>query len=452
MLVNILLGLAGLGIVVFVHELGHFVAAKAVGVQVEAFSLGWGPRLVGFKRKGTDYRISVFPLGGFCAMKGEDAFKKAIERDDDEMPREPGSFYGAAPWRRIVISAAGPVFNLVFAALVFAVVYGIGLRYDAPDARIVLASDSAGAARDYPADAGGLRTGDVVVAIDGAAIPDFSKLQERVSVSAGKTLAFTVDRSGERLELRVTPRLDRKRGIGVIGIRAWVDPLVLEVEKNGAAAFAGLLPGDLIVGAQGAAVATTAALYDALRGAGDTVDLSLIRNGVPIAARLAVLDRTDGLPDLGVSFEVAGRIDRSPGFLPAAARGVAEAAKTLSLTLRGLGSLFTGADLMSVVSGPARITYIVGEVASRGFETGLLDGLVSAFNFLALLSIGLFVMNLLPIPALDGGQILLFLAEAVRKRPLKLRTVLRYQTVGMTLILAIFVMSTLADVLFFTKR
>ena len=121
-MLTVLIGLIGLSIVVIVHEFGHFVAARAMGVEVETFSIGWGPRLFGFKRHGTEWRISAFPIGGFCKMKGEEDFKAALEKKLPYIPTEKGSFYGSSPWKRILILVAGPLFNVVFAVLLFSIV------------------------------------------------------------------------------------------------------------------------------------------------------------------------------------------------------------------------------------------------------------------------------------------------------------------------------------------
>ncbi|HOX92154.1 MAG TPA: site-2 protease family protein, partial [Spirochaetales bacterium] len=125
-LLTILLGIAGLGLVVFFHELGHFIAARLVGITVEEFSLGWGPKLVGFTKGKTTYRISVLPLGGYCKMKGEDGYRKALEEGLEDFPRENGSYFGASPLKRIFVSLAGPFMNIVFAFAVFSCVLAIG--------------------------------------------------------------------------------------------------------------------------------------------------------------------------------------------------------------------------------------------------------------------------------------------------------------------------------------
>ncbi len=182
-MLTIILGLLGLSFVVVIHEFGHFLAARAVGVDVEVFSIGMGPRLAGFKRRGTDWRISAFPLGGFCRMKGEEAFKEALDKKLAHIPADKGTFYGAAPWRRMIILIAGPLANIILAGLLFIAVSLVGVTYQTAPNRIILASDFSaysGATAENPADIAGLKSGDVVVSIDGAPVLDYSDLQEAI--------------------------------------------------------------------------------------------------------------------------------------------------------------------------------------------------------------------------------------------------------------------------------
>ena len=165
MVLIIVFGVIGFGIMVFVHELGHFLAAKRVGIQVETFSLGWGRKLVGFDYKGTNYRISMIPFGGYCRMKGEDPFR-AEEADGK------GGFFAAAPWKRIVVSAAGPTANVLFAVLVLTMIWWIGFKTYTESNRIVLASEYplSGIQGETPASRAGLQTGDRITAVDGKTI------------------------------------------------------------------------------------------------------------------------------------------------------------------------------------------------------------------------------------------------------------------------------------------
>ncbi|HQO65225.1 MAG TPA: site-2 protease family protein, partial [Spirochaetales bacterium] len=147
---TIALGLVGLGFVVFFHELGHFIMARLVGVEVEEFSIGMGPRLLSRRFGKTAYTLSSLPIGGYCRMKGEDSFKKAIEQGLNEFPRESGSYFGAAPLKRILIALGGPFANVVLAFILYAAIAGAGYETRSWENRIVLASDTDGSS--YPAD------------------------------------------------------------------------------------------------------------------------------------------------------------------------------------------------------------------------------------------------------------------------------------------------------------
>jgi regulator of sigma E protease len=196
MMLTILFGIVGLGLMVFIHELGHFIAAKLNGVEVEVFSLGWGTKMVGFTRGGTTYQISWLPIGGYCKLKGDEMMRQALAEGLAEMPKEKGSYYAAPPWRRIVIAAFGPVFNLVFAIVVFTLIWWAGFKVYSPDNRIILATDYTldSFASTPPATAAGLKTGDRVTEIDGKPVRNFQDIIEGVSFSAGKTLNFSVER------------------------------------------------------------------------------------------------------------------------------------------------------------------------------------------------------------------------------------------------------------------
>ena len=215
-IITILLGLVGLGIVVLFHEFGHFLAARLLGVEVEEFSIGWGPGLASKRMGRTKYTVSVFPVGGYCRMKGENSYRKALEEGLDEFPGEPGSYFAASPLRRILISLAGPAMNLVFAVIVYSVVMGIGYTIQTYDNRILLASTYDGGS--YPADNAGLRDGDRILELDGKQIGSFASLQETVALLANRNVVLKVERNGEPLVLQIQPKLDRDSGAGVLEI------------------------------------------------------------------------------------------------------------------------------------------------------------------------------------------------------------------------------------------
>jgi regulator of sigma E protease len=457
LIVTILLGLVGLGLVVVVHEMGHFIAARAMGVEVEAFSVGWGPKIAGFTRNGTEWRFSALPLGGYCKMKGEESFRKALEDKAPEIPREAGSYYGASPWRRIVIALSGPVANVIFAFLVFIIISTIAYSVPTFSNKIVLLSEfDLGSPRlsSYPADRAGLKTGDRIVAINGKSVSDFSDLLSTITLSANKPVALSIERDGLILDKTVTPMLDKDTGAGLIGVTYWAEPIIGEVTAGSSAQIAGLAAGDRIVSIDDKNVQHAIEALSILTSTKpERVKIGITRSGVPMEMNLVLSWNEQGKSNLGLSFKTETHTVRAATSLGGAiGAGFNETCTTFDATLKGLGSLFQGVNIFKALSGPARITYIVGQSATEGIQNSSQGGLAVPLNFLAFLSIGLFIMNLLPIPALDGGQIVMFVIEGVRARALRPTTIYRYQAIGATFILAIFVVATVGDLLFFAAK
>jgi regulator of sigma E protease len=472
MILTIFLGIVGLGLMVFIHELGHFVAAKINGVGVEVFSLGWGPRLAGFTHGGTSYQISWFPVGGYCKMKGElvpgiaggrgEAASADTAAGDTAPAVEPepskGSFLAAAPWRRIVIAAFGPLFNLVFAFLIFATLWWVGFAVHSPDNRVVLATDYTLDAlpQPPPAAVAGLKTGDRVVAIDGAPVEKFQDILETVSVAPRHRFLFTIQRTAEgaaqTLVLPITPELDKNSGAGRIGIYAWVDPVLDAVEPGSAAAIAGLRKGDTLLLANTRPIRNSMDFYQELASKPEKISLTYARAGEKATVPLILMYDEKGAPRLGLGF--ASLVFRSPhlGLGGALGKSAEETWSTVTLTVKGIGLLFQGIKLRNAVAGPLRITYYIGSAATSGFQLGFGAGVVSFFRFLAFLSVVLFLMNLLPIPAMDGGQIVLFIVEIARGRAVRSRLIWRIQLIGFSILIILSLMVTLSDVLFFMGR
>ncbi|MDR3115376.1 MAG: site-2 protease family protein [Treponema sp.] len=451
LIAKIVLGLLGLGIVVFIHELGHFLAARLVGIDVEAFSIGWGNPILKKKIGSVEYRLGIFPIGGYCKMKGENEFQEAYEKKEQEIPRVKGTYYGTGPVRRIIASFAGPFFNLIFAVLVLAVIWGIGFEVHTLDNRIVLASDINPGER-YPAGEAGLMTGDRIVKIGNAAILNYRDIQEAITANPEKDMAITVERNGAALEFTVRPRLDKSTGAGKIGVYYWADPVAGAVVPESPAAIAGIKAGDRILTVNGQDIPYTAALFGILRDQPPVLTVEYERNGGIKTADI-VLSYTDSqTADIGIAYQTLRY--RTPSYSPLGAlvQGARETWKTFAVSLKSLALLFRGIDLTQAVSGPIRITYMVGDVAAEGFGQSIGTGLSSTANFLAFISIALCIMNLLPLPVLDGGMILLFIIEAIKGHPLRPRTIYAFQTVGVVLIFGLMIFAVFGDILFLVRR
>jgi len=448
-LVKILLGLLGLGIVVFIHELGHFLAARFVKIDVEAFSIGWGNPILKKKIGKVEYRLGMFPVGGYCKMKGETDYKELWENLKNGIKPEEGSYLAASPQARILVAFAGPFFNLLFAMILLSFIWGFGFEINTLPNKIVLYSEVDPEGVTYPADDAGFKTGDRIININGKPITYYHEIQENTVLNPNKPLGMTVERDGEIIALNVTPALDKSSGAGRIGVTYWADPVIDSIKPDGPAARAGLLQGDKITSANGEEVINS---FDLMRiRAKDPLNLVIgyERNG---RTEEAVFTGDDLAGELGFSW---GSIQyRTPNLsIPSAiAKGFNEGIKTLVISVKSLRLLFMGIDLTSAVSGPVRITYMIGETAAHGFGQSLASGLRSSAEFIALISIALCVMNLLPLPIIDGGMIILFLIELIRRKPISPKAIAIFQNCGMVIIFGLLVLAVFGDILFFVRQ
>ena len=449
LIITILFGILGLGIMVFVHELGHFLAAKANGVAVEVFSLGWGRQMIGYRFRGTTYQISWFPLGGYCKMKGDEGLREASRTGSDDLGLEPGSFFATAAWRRIIIILAGPLANLAFAILVLSLIWWIGFRIDSPENRIVLASDYTldAVSANPPATVAGLVSGDRIVRVDGRDVANFQELRMRVAAAPERTLQFTVERDGTLLAAPITPELDPETLAGRIWVYPWIDPL-LEVRPGSAADSSGLRTGDRVMAVDGVAVRHSIDVVQQLTRSQTRSVFMVERGGSQLEIELQL---AGGPLNPGFGFQVPP--SRSPRLTlgESLMRGADDTRRTIAVAIGGFRLLFRG-NPQTAVAGPLRITYVVGRAATDGFERGLGVGLVQFFRLLCLISTVLFVMNLLPLPALDGGHLALYVIELVRGKPLRPAIVYRIQTLGLPLLLFLAIAATFSDILFFAGR
>lgn len=338
-----------LGILIFFHEFGHFLVARLFGVGVEKFSLGFGPRLVGWKRGITDYRLSLIPLGGYVKMVGEEP--------DEALPPEmiPLSFTHKHVLKRILVVFAGPFFNVVLAMLIFWVI--------ALSSGVLILKPSIGSVKEgSPAQAAGFRSGDVVTAIDGVPVETWEAMADRISHSDGRRLEIAVERAEGPVVLTVSPELVRTRNLLGEDIKRYVIGI-------------------------GTAGETYSRQLDVFQALGES------------------LRQTWGIVELMVMI---------------------------------VAKLVTGGISIDTVGGPIMIAQMAGDQAKAG--------IVSLFQFIAVISVNLAVINLLPIPVLDGGHLLFFAIEAVKGRPVNLKVREIAQQVGMVILAMLMILVFYNDI------
>ncbi len=433
-MVTILATIFVLGVLIFAHEAGHFVVAKLMGIRVLRFSLGFGKVLAAFTWRGTEYALSMFPFGGYVKMAGGD------ERESEGRPDE---FLAKPPWVRMFVAVAGPAMNVVLAIVVFAVIAKVGYETYTASNRIGEVLETVeldGREVPTPARLAGFKEGDVIVAVNGKATPYWVDVQRAVFPNAGKRLGFDVKRGGKLVKLEAEPALEPETGRGILGVAAYQTNDVLFVSENSLASRAGVEKGDRLAAFDGRPVASpeefTARLEDLPPGPHEFTFASAR------GAKVVTVDYGEG--DLAAFFEDLGvipglmKVKRSASWLGAVPAGWRLTWETATGIARGLAWVFKGrVKVTKALGGPISIALFAGERARAG--------IIPLLAFIGSLSIMLAMVNLLPVPVLDGGHILIGTYETVRGKNLSVRARELITYVGLAFIAAIVALALVAD-------
>jgi regulator of sigma E protease len=399
-----------LGILVFVHEFGHYAVAKLFKVRVEVFSLGFGKRLIGFHHGDTDYRISLLPLGGYVKMAGENPMEA---RTDD-----PGEFMNHPRWQRFLVAIAGPAMNIILAVAVLTGVYMFRHEYPAYfDQPAVLGW----VMDDTAAQKAGFQTGDKITLIQGKSNPTWDDVRYQIFGNINQNLVMDVARGAQTLHLEMPVRLPEKEDVDILqglGLIPAGPSVVGRVEAGMPAEKAGIQTGDEIVAVNGTKVQSGNAIGLAAvleKSKDKPVTLTVLRKGQTLTFNVMPELTTSGMSGkkayrIGVEVPQDFHTDKLP-FGAAFSAATVECKKDSSLIFRLLGQLFTVPGTVKQFSGPVGIMQESGRAAQAGF--------IVLLQFMALISLNLAIFNMLPIPILDGGLVLMLLVETVMRRDIK---------------------------------
>ena len=416
-----------LGVLIFVHELGHFVMARRVGVRVLKFSLGFGPRLVGFTRGDTEYVISAIPLGGFVKMAGENPDDPRSGRDDE--------FLSKSKWERFQILIMGPLMNLILAVVVTAGVLMNGAEIPAYQNKPPVVGQIA---PDSPAAKAGIQRGDRIVTVAGRAVETWEQFFVGVGTRAGRETDIELLRDGKRVSVKATPAPQTKFEIGDIGVMPDTHPLVGALLAGAPAEKAGLKVGDVILRVDNAAISSREQLIAAVSKKPNTpVTMSVVRQGAPMDVTVVPEANTGRCPSLAsgagcIGISIGEEVTLiKPGLVDAFSMSLKRNYESASLIFMTIGQPITRETSTRQLMGPLAIAQLSGESAQQGW--------MPLFALMASISLNLGLLNLLPIPVLDGGHIFIMALEGLARRDFSLRVKEKMFLAGFAVLLMLMV-------------
>jgi regulator of sigma E protease len=425
--------------VVFVHELGHFLVAKQQGMRVETFSIGFGPVLAGFRYKGTDFQVAAIPLGGFMKPAGEDP-----KTDEDVANAKPDEFMGRPWWSRVLVSAAGPAMNFIFPFLVFFLLYAtLGRKYPWGPPQVNGINDKSGAMQ------AGIELGDLVLKVNGVQVTNTRLLaglvDQQSRLDPKKPLTVTLFRKGQALEKKVTTQLNGKAGRYLMGVQVSPSPppfttTVGTVKVLTPAETAGFKKGDVVLSVDGQPLKDAFQFPELFaKAAHDPVPMKVRRGDKELelkAGKKQPVPEGFAPPELiglvGLEFELAKgtpEAERESLSLGQALRAAwFDTSTGVVVIVAGLRDIVTGKmNVKESLGGPVAIFKMAKQEADKSWE--------DLVNFMCSISLTLGLMNLMPVPVLDGGAIVWFwLPEAFRRKPVSIKYMGLMQNVGLVMV------------------
>jgi len=424
LLTNLVAFAFALGVIVFVHEMGHLVMAKVFHIRVPMFSIGFGKRIWGFKLGETEYRVAILPLGGYVRLSGE---------DPEEISDDPNDFLNKPRWQRVLVYLAGPAANGVLAIALMTGVFMVGVEVPfMPDLPPIVGEVAASS----PGAAAGVQPGDRVLAVDGKPVKHWEAVRFALVTSPDHPVDLRLRRGDRDFDVTVTPARVPKYEVGDAGIYPHIQPRIAELEPGRPAVAAGFKVGDVLRTVDGRPIYDSTEFVQYIQAhPGTPVDIQVIREGKPL--HISVVPANDGGQGrIGVGIGFPQRY----GFAGAFMESLRYNWQITQQTIAALGKVLTGKmKARSALAGPIEIAALSGQEARRGFG--------NLIHLMALISVSIGLLNLFPVPVLDGGQIALLLVESSIRRDLSLKVKERFQQVGFFLIVALMIMVIYFDLL-----
>ena len=409
-----------LGVLIFVHELGHYVMARRIGVRVLTFSLGFGPKIFRFRRGDTDYCVSAIPLGGYVKMAGENPEDERAGKDDE--------FLSKSKWQRFQVLVAGPVMNILLAVVVLAVVLYQGAEVPAYEQHVPVVGN---VLDESPASRSGIRPGDRILSVGDRTVGTWQQVFMAIVPKANREVPIVVLRDGREMTLRVTPVPQTKYEVGDIGVLPELYPQIRALTPGDPAAESGLQRGDLILAANGQAGITRERLIELIRANENTAMQFSIRRGADELEVSITPRRRGDVAVIGAELSPLELRTIEPGPIQAVQMSLARNWEWTKLIVETLVGLFTRETSVRQLMGPVAIAELSGGAARLGW--------VALFNLMAMISLNLGLLNLMPIPVLDGGHIVIMALEGLARRDFSVRVKEKLLLAGFVVLLMLMV-------------
>ena len=424
-----------LGILIFVHELGHFIMARRIGVRVLTFSLGFGPKLLSFRRGDTEYCVSAIPLGGYVKMAGENP--------EDSRTGSSDEFLSKTKWQRFQVLVMGPVMNLALALIVMAgILYynGADVEAYAKEPAIVGFVEP-----DSPAARAGIQPGDHIIEVAGVRVDNWNEFGLETVTKANRPTRLTIIRNGKTIEQEIVPVGRGKYEEGVTGVKPILRPQMFEILPSQPAQEAGLRAGDVILAINGQKPAITWTGPDNMIAGNDVTDVIRASQGKPLAFRVLrdgqeqeiVVTPREANIEGEMRMAIGARISPyevtriNPGLLGAFKLSAERNWQATKMIMRTLGGLFTRDTPVKQLMGPVAIAGLSGEAAQAGW--------IQLFSLVAMISLNLGLLNLMPVPVLDGGHIMILALEGLSRRDFSMKVKEKMLLAGFVLLLMLMV-------------
>jgi regulator of sigma E protease len=417
---NILAFVFVLGVLIFVHELGHFMMARRIGVRVLTFSLGFGPKLLVLRRGDTEYCISAIPLGGYVKMAGENPEDARTGADDE--------FLSKTKWQRFQVLVMGPVMNLLLALVVMAVVLYQGAKVPSfQDEPVIVGSFEP----NSTAQAAGVQPGDRILMVDGVAVATWEEFSLAILPKARRPVSLVIERNGQTIEKQVVPAAVGKFELGETGIRPVMRPQLVTISPGEPADEAGLVAGDVVVGVGDERGPTRERIIDIIKAHENKPLLfEIVRGGQTL--KVTVTPRkNEGVVRIGSQISPTELRDIQPGILEAITMSAQQNWEWSALIVKTLVGLFTRQTSVKQLMGPVAIADLSGSAAEQGW--------VQLFSLMAMISLNLGLLNLMPIPVLDGGHIAILALEGLSRRDFSMKVKEKMLLAGFVLLLMLMV-------------